>query len=55
VAFLLRLQQAIAVGAEVVAMACPYCMIMSRDGQLTIEKGETIEIEDIVELVVEAL
>ena len=54
-AFLLRLQQAIAVGAEVVAMACPYCMLVSKDGQLAMEKGETIEIEDIVELVVEAL
>ena len=52
---ILRLEQAIAVGAEVLAVACPYCMVMFKDSQLTMEKGETIEIKDISELVLEAL
>jgi Fe-S oxidoreductase len=52
---ILRLEQAIAVGAEVLAVACPYCMVMFKDSQLTMEKGETIEIKDIAELVLEAL
>jgi len=52
---ILRLEQAIGVGAEVLAVACPYCMSMFKDSQLTIDKGETIEIKDISELVQEAM
>ncbi len=51
----LRLEQAIGVGAEVLAVACPYCMSMFKDSQLTVDKGETIEIKDIAELVQEAM
>jgi len=51
----LRLEQAIDLGAEVLAVACPYCMTMFKDSQLTIERGETIEIKDISELVQEAI
>jgi Fe-S oxidoreductase len=51
----LRLEQAIGVEAEVLAVACPYCMSMFKDSQLTVDKGETIEIKDIAELVQEAM
>jgi len=51
----IRLEQAIDLGAEVLAVACPYCMIMFKDSQLTVDKGESIEIKDISELVQEAI
>ncbi|TET41795.1 MAG: (Fe-S)-binding protein [Dehalococcoidia bacterium] len=51
----LRLEQAIELGVEVLAVACPYCMCMFKDSQLTVDKGETIEIKDISELVQEAI
>ena len=51
----LRLEQAIDLGAEVLAVACPYCMTMFKDSQLTIDRGDSIEIKDISELVQEAL
>ena len=51
----IRLEQAIGLGAEVLAVACPYCMSMFKDSQLTVDKDESIEIKDISELVQEAI
>jgi len=51
----LRLQQAIDAGADVLAVACPYCMLMFDDSLLTMGKEGVIEIKDISELVLEAL
>lgn len=51
----LRLEQAIDLGAEVLALACPYCMCMFKDSQLTVDNGETIEVKDISEIVQEAI
>ena len=51
----IRLEQAIGLGAEVLALACPYCMSMFKDSQLTVDKDESIEIKDISELVQEAI
>jgi Fe-S oxidoreductase len=51
----LRLQQAIDAGADVLAVACPYCMLMFDDSLLTMGKEGAIEIKDISELVMEAL
>jgi len=51
----LRLKEAIEAGAEILAVACPYCMAMFKDSQLTMDKGDTIEIKDISELVQEAI
>lgn len=51
----LRLEQAIKAGAEVLAVACPYCMSMFKDSQLTVDKGDTIQVKDISELVKEAM
>ncbi len=51
----LRIEQALEVGAEVLAVACPYCMLNFDDSVLTMEKGDTIEIKDIAELVQEVI
>lgn len=51
----LRLQEAIDAGADVLAVACPYCMLMFDDSLLTLGKDSKIEIKDISELVMEAL
>jgi Fe-S oxidoreductase len=51
----IRLEQAIETGAEVLAVSCPYCMVMFKDSQMTVDRGETIEIKDITELVQQAI
>ncbi|MBA7634167.1 hypothetical protein ES703_41746 [subsurface metagenome] len=51
----IRLEQALEVGANVLAVACPYCMLNFEDSVLTSEKSDVIEIRDIAELVQEAL
>jgi len=51
----IRLKQAIDLGVEVLAVACPYCMSVFKDSQLTVDKGETIAVKDIAELVKEAM
>jgi len=51
----LRLEQAIEVGADVLAISCPYCMLNFQDSILTSDKGDIIELKDIVELVQEVI
>jgi Fe-S oxidoreductase len=51
----LRVEQAIAVGAEVLVTACPYCITMFEDSRITIGATEKIEIKDITEIVQESL
>lgn len=51
----LRVEQAIKAGASQLAIACPYCMANFQDSILTLEKGDVIEVKDIVELVEEAI
>ena len=51
----LRIQQALDVGANVLAVACPYCMLNFEDTLLTNDKEGVIEVKDVVELVQEAL
>lgn len=48
-----RLDEAIATGAKTVAVACPFCMVMLRDGLAA--RDATVEVKDIAELLVEAL
>ena len=50
-----KLEEAIAYGADVLALACPYCMCMFKDSQLTVDGGDTIEVKDLWELVQEVL
>ncbi|MFC2012356.1 (Fe-S)-binding protein [Chloroflexota bacterium] len=51
----LRLEQAIETGAEILAVACPYCFLNFEDSLRTSENGEAIIIKDIAELVDEAM
>ncbi len=51
----LRIEQALEVGASILAVACPYCMLNFEDSVLTLDKGNVIEIKDIAELVQEAI
>jgi Fe-S oxidoreductase len=51
----LRLAQALEVGAEVLATACPYCITMFEDSRLTLELTERLEVKDITEIIQEVL
>lgn len=44
-------EQAIGLGADILATACPYCIINFKDSVLTLDKSDVIEIKDISELV----
>jgi hypothetical protein len=39
------------IGAEVLAICCPYCMLTFYDSLLTMEKEDVFEIRDISELI----
>ncbi len=51
----LRIQQALDVGAEVLAICCPYCMLNFDDSLLNMGREDEIEIKDIAELVNEVI
>jgi len=51
----LRLEQAIEVGASILAVACPYCTLNFESDLLTADKSDIIEIKNIAELVQEAI
>jgi len=51
----IRIEQAIALEARVLAVACPYCMLNFNDSVLTLNKSDTIEVKEIAELVREAM
>lgn len=51
----LRIEQALEIGADTLAVACPYCMSNLDDSVLTTGKEENIDIRDITELVEQAL
>jgi len=51
----LRIEQALEVGAEVLATSCPYCITMLEDSRLTMDVAERIEIKDITEIIQEAI
>jgi Fe-S oxidoreductase len=51
----LRLEQAVEVGAEVVATSCPYCITNFEDSRLNREDSETLEIKDITEIIQEVI
>jgi Fe-S oxidoreductase len=46
----LRVNQAVEVGAQVLALACPYCMLNFDDSVTIMGKQETLEIRDITEI-----
>jgi len=51
----LRLEQAVATGAEVLVTACPYCITNFEDSLLSHKNRETIVIKDITEIIQEAI
>jgi len=51
----LRLEEAIDLGVDVLAVACPYCMFNFDDSLLTMGKEGAIEINDVSELVRQAI
>jgi len=51
----IRLQQAIGVGAEVLATSCPYCITQFEDTRLTLKDSEVIQIKDITEILQEVV
>jgi len=50
-----RIQQAIEVGADVLAVACPYCYLTFVSAAQTMTTGNVPEIKDVSELVAEAM
>ncbi|MBM3120426.1 MAG: (Fe-S)-binding protein [Chloroflexi bacterium] len=51
----LRLEQVFEIGANTLALSCPYCMANFNDGVISMGKAEEIEVKDIAEIVSEAL
>ncbi|MBF0552271.1 MAG: (Fe-S)-binding protein [Deltaproteobacteria bacterium] len=51
----LRLEQAIGVGAEVLATSCPYCIANFEDSRLTLDVVDTLEVKDITEIIAEVI
>jgi Fe-S oxidoreductase len=51
----LRVEQAVAAGAEVLVTSCPYCITNFEDSRLVLNYGEVIEIRDITEIINEAI
>ena len=51
----LRIEQAIDVGAQVLATSCPYCITNFEDGRLSLEDSEILEVKDITEIIQELL
>jgi Fe-S oxidoreductase len=50
-----RVNEALGTGAEVLAAACPFCITMFDDGIKGVEAEEKMQIEDISEIVVQAM
>lgn len=48
-------EQAIELGADILATACPYCALNFKDSLLTVNKSDALEIKDISELVQEVI
>jgi len=51
----IRIEQALEVGADVLALSCPYCFLNLEDSLLTMGKGDVLELKDVTQLVVEAI
>jgi Fe-S oxidoreductase len=52
---ILRLEQAIGLGAEVLATSCPYCISQFEDSRLMLTNSEVIQIKDITEILQEVV
>ena len=50
-----RVEQAVSIGAEVLATSCPYCITHFEESRLTLEDSESLEIKDITEIIAEVI
>ncbi|MCX6350948.1 MAG: (Fe-S)-binding protein [Bacteroidetes bacterium] len=46
-----RTEEALATGADIIAMSCPFCMVMLSTGVTEKDKGDTVKTLDIAELI----
>jgi Fe-S oxidoreductase len=51
----IRLAQAVNIGAEVLATACPYCITHFEESRLSLEDNESLVIKDITEIIAEVI
>jgi len=51
----IRIEQAIAAGAQVLATSCPYCVFALEDSKLVTNHADDIEIRDITEIIQEVI
>ena len=51
----LRIEEALATGASILATACPYCIAMFEDSVRTLNADDQIKIKDVTELFLESL
>lgn len=49
-----RIEEALNTGADTIAVACPFCMVMMSDGIKNKEKEDTVKVLDLAELIAES-
>ena len=50
-----RVKEAVEIGADILAVACPFCLLTLEDAVKTTGNEDKIQVKDIMELVAEAL
>lgn len=50
-----RTEQALATGADTIAVGCPFCMTMIEDGVKSKDMGDKVKVRDVAEIVLEAM
>ncbi len=50
-----RTEEALATGAERIAVACPFCYVMMDDGVKEKGRDEDVKVQDIAEMLLEAI
>ena len=48
-------EQAVESGAEILATACPYCILNFKDSVLTLGKESVLEVRDVCEIINEVI
>jgi len=50
-----RIEEALATGADTIAVGCPFCMVMMSDGVKNKEREDSVKVYDLAELVAQTL
>ena len=50
-----RIEEALLTGADTIAVACPFCMVMMTDGVKNKEREETVKVYDLAELLLQSM